>query len=617
MKQLFVLVLVIVLAFPASDCYGQSWPRVPVADLSTLKPSDFTDDELDLPYYLKHFHSLANAVVETGAARGFINIPVWRSVDHNKPYNARIMENILSLAFFYCTERRWNMYYGHPAVKLRLEAALEFWCNNQHTDGRFSEYGDRLWNLPATAFATKFMGEALRLLKRGPAIDSKLLQRTIEADRKAIMIVLTSDSLYNAGKNYSNQFTNVYAGALAYMSIFQDPEMYARLKSCLIRSGKDFQSPTGFFYEAGGVDFGYNFNTHHSNLWMAYHYARGTELEKYFVDEERRYYDWIKFNAVPDSGYFTINRAIEMRQKTPVIHTYFLISPLSETVHGVRAFVESKEEKQQRIIRARKELEKNWPQVPELKPGDFSAFSPYAFLHREHYSWKPDKNQKQNAYQQLPYVMKSSFIHQRVDNRNPFVFSYIRRPGYYAAFNAGPVLRPQQRMGLGLIWHEAAGSFFQSQTDSDSAAWGTRAPDNKVYEARGVDATFTIENVPVNPVIGNTDLKDGVLSIKYALANSGHKSITFHKDRIEVAVEHAGIFGEYIPLLLRPGETIKLREAGTVMLTKKGIPIKVVYDTTAKASIVETSILSGHQRVVVVVIQSKGQLRYSIQTSLN
>ena len=69
----------------------------PVADFS---PADFADGELDLPYYLSHFHRVANAVEMDGPDRGFINISVWRRPKDNKPHNARIMENILALAFF-------------------------------------------------------------------------------------------------------------------------------------------------------------------------------------------------------------------------------------------------------------------------------------------------------------------------------------------------------------------------------------------------------------------------------------------------------------------------------------------------------------------------------------
>src|SRR5262245_13575346 len=76
------------------------WAAVPDIDLSKYKPADFTDEELDIPYYLKHFHTFANSVLETGPDKGFINIAVWRAPEGNKSYNARIMENILSLTWF-------------------------------------------------------------------------------------------------------------------------------------------------------------------------------------------------------------------------------------------------------------------------------------------------------------------------------------------------------------------------------------------------------------------------------------------------------------------------------------------------------------------------------------
>src|SRR5439155_5446549 len=146
--------------------------------------------------------------------RGFMGKPVWRGSDKNQqgPWNARVMESHLSLAFFYCTDRPWNPYFASPAVRQRLEAMLTFWCNMQNPDGRFSEYGPQQWNLPSTAFATKFMGETLTLLEKNEtkaAIDATLHRRLIDADRRAILAVLTRDDLYDHGKRYSNQYTNV------------------------------------------------------------------------------------------------------------------------------------------------------------------------------------------------------------------------------------------------------------------------------------------------------------------------------------------------------------------------------------------------------------------------
>src|SRR5688500_18878566 len=89
----------------AAPAAARQAPPLAPADLSRLSPSDFRDDELDLPYYLAHFHRLANAVRMSGEDRGFIDLPVWRRPEDNRPYNARIMENLTSLAYFYATDR--------------------------------------------------------------------------------------------------------------------------------------------------------------------------------------------------------------------------------------------------------------------------------------------------------------------------------------------------------------------------------------------------------------------------------------------------------------------------------------------------------------------------------
>src|SRR3954470_9658892 len=78
-----------------------AWEKVPPVDFSTIKPGDFSDDELDIPYYLQHFHELTDAVVEEGPKRGFISKVFWRNVGDNTVNNARVLENYETLAFFY------------------------------------------------------------------------------------------------------------------------------------------------------------------------------------------------------------------------------------------------------------------------------------------------------------------------------------------------------------------------------------------------------------------------------------------------------------------------------------------------------------------------------------
>lgn len=606
------IAMLLIASFTTRPVQAQ-WPEVPDVDLSKFKPADFSDEELDIPFYLKHFHTFANSVVETGPDKGFINIHVWRGANDNKPYNARIMENILSLAWFYCTNRPWNIYYNSPAVRPRLEAALSFWCRSQNTDGRFSEYGPKQWNLPATAFSTKFMGETLRLLKTGPAIDADILKSTIETDRKAIMAVLTMEDLYKHGKDYSNQYTNVWAGALAYLSLYPDAEISKLLPERIKQSATDFQSPAGFFYEAGGTDFGYNFNTHHSNLWMAYNYSRNTPLAKNFIEEEKRYYDWISYNAVPEKGsiYFTINRPIEMRQKATTTVSYFTASPLGEAVPGIRAFNMNTEEKERSIADARKNLEQNWPNVQPLAKGEFSSFSPYTFLHRKHYQWYPSPKQKEAAIKELPYIKSNRFIHQKKDSRNPTVFTFVRQPGYYACFNSGPQLKPQQRYGIGLLWHPKAGSFLQSQTDTEEAAWGTKPQGGKLFEADTLEALFTINGKTVTPAPGSHDLQSGTLTVNYLLGTTGKKSIIFKEKAIEVSIQHAGPFTEYLPLLLAQTDSIEIVSPGKAILKKQDGTIIILFDEAAKASLKEMNNKVGKQQVTTLIIEGSDKLTYS------
>ncbi len=68
--------------------------------MDRIDPSSFTEDETSYVYHLKHLSTVANAVVMDGECRGFIDLKVWRRPQDNEPYNARILENFASLAFF-------------------------------------------------------------------------------------------------------------------------------------------------------------------------------------------------------------------------------------------------------------------------------------------------------------------------------------------------------------------------------------------------------------------------------------------------------------------------------------------------------------------------------------
>src|ERR1700679_3568147 len=153
---------------PQDKTASSSDMTVPPLDATKIRPSDFADADLDMPFALVHFARVANSVLLDGPDRGFISLSVWRGgggTAQNRPYNARIMESILTLVWFYTARHQWNPYRGHPALRARLELALDFWCRIQSSDGQFSEHGPQQGNLAATSFAVKFMSKSLRLLK--------------------------------------------------------------------------------------------------------------------------------------------------------------------------------------------------------------------------------------------------------------------------------------------------------------------------------------------------------------------------------------------------------------------------------------------------------------------
>ncbi|MFP4250679.1 MAG: hypothetical protein ACLFU7_13550, partial [Armatimonadota bacterium] len=554
-----------------------------------------------------HFHTVANSVVEEGDDRGFIDITVWRRGQDNEPYNARVMENHLSFAWFYCTDRPWNPYYADPAVRAKLEAVLEFWVGMQNDDGRFSEYGVERWNLPATAFATKFMGRTLELLKDGPPIDEDLHQRVIEADRAAIIATLTDENLHSHGTRFANQFSNVWAGALAYVDLFGDEEIRELLETHLLADEDPFMSPAGYFYEANGPDWGYNMGTEQSNVRMAYHYTKDEPLGDAFVKKMALWIDWLSYNAVPepDSSRWVLNHAIECRTGRTSVFTVGNLA-VADRVPLARVWTTTQEQLQERHESQRAALEENWPEVRELREGSFSAFSPYTFLHRDHAIYHPTQAEREEAIAMVPHVAGDRFIHQRVDSRFPLQYTYVRRPGYYVAITTGERVRPSQRYGLNLVWTPELGAVMQSQMSGGPDAWGTRPLEGDLpHEAGSLETEFTIDGVSVEPEAGTRDLPDGTLVMSWPLSDAGQKTVTFADDAIEVDVHYDGGFTEQLPLLLAEEPQI---EDGSIVVA--GTTLVEIDRTTTEAAAADTRI--GDKRLWTVSVDAIDELNYRI-----
>lgn len=603
-------------------------PEVKPVDLAKLSPTDFSDEDIDLPYYLFHFHTVANAVESTGPNRGFIHINVWRRSD--EAYNARVMENILSLAWFYCADRKWNPYRGDPALRARLEAALDFWTREQLPDGQFPQSGPGQGDLAATAFASKFVGEALILLHSGPPIDPSILAKTEAADRRAIETVLTQPKMYTYGSKYENQFGGVWVGGLEYFAIHPDPGLRALWEKVFNQSGGDLQGPAGYYYEKRGPDFEYTMDTHGHNSRQIWPWLRGTPLGDKLIASDAAWFDWLAYNAPPepDGAGFILNRAIETRQRAAAFASYE--TPLGESIPLVRAFSESVEERAARSARKRAALAAAWPQVAPLQLGEMTAFSPYVFLHRRSHEWLPSTVERNAARALLPVNARDHFTQQRRDSNQNVVFTFARRPAYYAAFTSGKIITTQQRYGLGLLWTPKLGAVLQSQTgsdpaghpnrlpsqaDSDAAAWGTQPmAAATVSEATGVKASFSLNKAPLpESAVGIHDLPLGEVAAQYPLEGGGEKTVTLGEESVRVAIRRPGEFSEILPLLVpADGRLIPTTTTVTLETPRGNFQVSFGAGVTAAISDPTTSIL--RKRLVVVTLRGRDELNYTMET---
>lgn len=595
---------------------------VPPVDFSQIAPDDFGDDELAFAYYLAHFPILANSVRMSEPDRGFIDLAVWREPDWQTRHNARVMENVLSLAFFYATDRPWNPYYAHPSVRQRLEAALSYWVRLQRDDGLFTEFDPSKGEISPTGFGIKFISETLRLLNEGPPIDQKIISAVAEAIGKATGAFLRNDDFFAHGRDYTNHYTTVWGGALAYLSHYSDDELSDLLFDRLQQGLREFQSPAGFFYERRGPDWVFELDTHQSNHLMTWHYLRNTDLAAPYLSAMERWYEWLAFNSVlePDGSGFFLNHAIETRLDRAFYPSDFTnpfgrsCFAMAEQIVLAQAFCESEEERAHRLTAARAKLESSWPDVPDLRVGDFYGYSPAIFLHHGHIRWHPSQQQKDEARKQLPYLKLEEFIHRLTDDRTGLTVTFIRRTAYYAAFNLGKPTDKDQRYGIGFLWTPENGTFVQSHSE-DGLAWGTR-PDRAVhlYEAEitGVRLPADITYSRTSDDHSELDRTEEVFgthepfSIKYRLGSGGQKSVTFDSLEITVAIEHEGAFTESIPLLLKAREPRKL-DGDSVQVAPK---VVIAYENATRVHLRPTTRRIGRKQVHILELEASDSLRY-------
>jgi hypothetical protein len=181
---------------------------------------------------------------------------------------------------------------------------------------------------------------------------------------------------------------------------------------------------------------------------------------------------------------------------------------------------------------------------------------------------------------------------------------------YYAIFNSGKIITEQQRYGIGLIWNPVLGSFFQSQSRTDKAAFGTKpAGGEKVYESGNLFADFLYNSQKYVPDEGNTDLKPGSFELNYPLGETGTKNILFTENSIKVKVTHRGSFIEILPLLITSESELLVEKDQVVIKNNEGkVVIRFSKNSQIQTYDFETDLIQKICRVVE--ISASNQLEY-------
>ncbi|CAG7649243.1 fibronectin type III domain-containing protein [Paenibacillus allorhizosphaerae] len=620
-------------------------PAVPAHGFSGMDPDDFADEDYispevwvddprGIPYYFYHFHTVANAVRLDPPNRGFIDIVVHRSPEKNKPYNARVQENHLWLTYFYTRQAPWNIYYGMPEVRMRLEAVLEHLLSLQNADGAFSVDTWEERNLPGTSFAAQYMGQTIRLLNEAkaanpdfPAIDAALYGRLVESYRKALVLVLNDNGFWNHGKQYTNQYTLVWSTAAAYLKYYPDVAIEQKMRQRFTAAANEFISPAGFYYEANALDMAYNLGVHMQNMISDYYYFKDTDLEQEMIETESKFIEWLRYNLVlePDGSHFTSNSAPTSR--TSSIHIKRKDIPLAEKVPMARAFVKTQEEVAAEIARAKQDLaDGTMANIPPLQLTGENSYNPFALYNRIMYRYYPTEAERAAAISNLPYIASDRFNHQRVDStsRSGLEFTYVRRPFYYAAFNAGKRTANTQAFGLGLIWHPEGGIMLSSQSESATAtatrglSWGTKSTSAvRVYESGGVNPTYTVAGQPLQPVVGHGDIAQGEVQMWYNLGTEGTKTVTFAENGLSVAVSHPSEFTEYIPLVIGAEDTVTVND-GVVTIVRGEAVMEIAFDGGAAAvtaNVTPKNFYIFDYRMHLLTLKTSGALNYTITMS--
>ncbi|GAA2271181.1 hypothetical protein GCM10010149_10960 [Nonomuraea roseoviolacea subsp. roseoviolacea] len=548
-------------------------PEVAPLDPGTIDLAAFTGLEQQIAPYLANLARLANSVDDDSATTyGYITCGCWRA--GQGPDDARVMENVLTLAYFYTADRPWNPYHRDPALRLRLEAALRFMLGTQNADGSFPQGGGDLHSRAATGFALELYAIMADLLDADGTVDPALVPSLTAALKRAATWFLEDQEVWGPrGSQFANQVAGGLVGISRLLRRLDDPALRARFEQRLAEHERISQSEAGF-YRDGTVAHRYSIEVETEDLAGWADPATRPVIDRM----QRRYMDWAQYNLLYDQGLdgFFVNTAADSRHRG---WNYAAELPIGSnnlwgaTIPQARAYAATKEEVAERRAAF---VKGGWrTSVAPLVAPAWAYLDPAVVrdvaLGEEYH---PAAAERRAAIATLRPYAGAPYTEVRADSVTGQRFVFAKRPAYVVGMGFGRHVNTQygywdnQRFGLGYLYDPKLGVVIQGQNAPAPGAprtrpaeaelsWGTgwTAADGRHTDAydQPVPAFFR-DGSPVDPatVRGLDDLE-----IRYAAAGAPvTKSVTLG-DTLKVRVDGTGAFFERIPLVLGKDDTLQ------------------------------------------------------------